>query len=252
MRLAAFCEAPADFRLASGLIDRVLRDHGPGWVVDNLDQPDAVRSWQPDGHGREFFKIHDLDKYVVQWSVRVPHGHFDGRPGGAGSLMARTVFRLARTLERSPGTRFDGVVLMTDMDDDGDARRSGLEAARAEAQALVRFEIVLGSPDPKRETWVLAGFDPVDDAERDRLDELRRELGFSPTHEAERLRAKRDHESRSAKRVLAVLTNDDQVREERCWTEASLETLRARGSKSGLVEFLHEVRERLLPLFGRQ
>ena len=45
MKLIAFCEAPADFRLVSGLVDRVLRESGPTWVVDLLDTPDAVRTW---------------------------------------------------------------------------------------------------------------------------------------------------------------------------------------------------------------
>jgi hypothetical protein len=37
VKLLAFCEAAADFRVLSGLVDRTLRDFGPLWVVDLLD-----------------------------------------------------------------------------------------------------------------------------------------------------------------------------------------------------------------------
>ncbi|HET7504625.1 MAG TPA: hypothetical protein VFK02_26565 [Kofleriaceae bacterium] len=81
MYLVAFCEAAADHRIASDLIDRVLRERGPSWVADVLDaSPDGVRTWRHDGHGHTFFDLHKLDSYAKAHSVRVPHGHFDGRP----------------------------------------------------------------------------------------------------------------------------------------------------------------------------
>lgn len=36
MRLVAFCEAAADFQIASDLVDRILREGGPDWVADVL------------------------------------------------------------------------------------------------------------------------------------------------------------------------------------------------------------------------
>ena len=252
MRLVAFCEAPADFRLISGLVDRVLREAGPSWVADNLDAPEVVRTWLPDGFGREYFDIHKLDKYVSKHGVRVPHGHFDGRPGGAGALMARTVFWIARTLQRqTPDDPISSIVLVWDLDEQPDERASGVKAARDEAHCWAPFKIVCGLPDPEREAWVLAGFEPCSDAEQACLERLHRDLGFSPVMHAIRLRTKQEGHARNIKRVLSELTGDDPQREARCWGEPMLETLRARGADTGLAAFIEEIETILVPLFGR-
>lgn len=74
MRLVAFCEAAADFRIASDLVDRVLRHEGPDWIADVLDTaPEGARSWRDDGHGQAFFVLRDLSKHVDNLAVRVPH-----------------------------------------------------------------------------------------------------------------------------------------------------------------------------------
>ncbi len=109
--------------------------------------------------------------------------------------------------------------------------------------------MVIGAANTKRECWILAGFDPTDDAEGASLTDVRQELGFDPRSRAEELTAKADSARRSAKRVLAILTRGDADRELRC-TEADLELLRSRGDATGLREFLEEVATRLPPLFG--
>lgn len=248
MKLVAFCEATGDFRLLAGLIDRVLREKGPHWVADSVD---VIRTWHPDGLGREYFDLHKLDQYVDRLGVRVPHGHFDGRSGGAGALMARTVFWIARTLHRqNPDEPVEVVVLVWDVDAQSEARPAGVEAARDEARGWAPFQILCGFPDPEREAWVLAGFDPCEDGERACLDRLQAELGFSPVLHAVRLRGGKG-DSRDIKRVLGELTSDDSDREARCWIEASLETLRARGANTGLAAFLDEIETVLVPLLGR-
>ena len=136
------------------------------------------------------------------------------------------------------------------MDGEASERRAGLEQARREAEKLVALPIVLGRPDRMREAWVLAGFDAQSPEERDRLDHERQQLGFHPNLEAHRLTAADPLAKRSAKRVLAALTAGDRDREARCWTEAMLATLRARGVGSGLTEFLEEIEQRLAPLCG--
>jgi hypothetical protein len=250
VKLVAFCEGSADFRLVSGLIDRVLRESGPPWVGDSLETPEVIRTLRPDGFGREYFDLHKLDEYVVRLGVRAPHGHFDGRPGGAGALMARTVFWIARALHRrEPDEPLEAVVLVWDVDTQPEERPSGVEAAREEARRWAPFQIICGFPDPEREAWVLAGFEPCSDGERACLDRLRAELGFSPVLDAVRLRGG-NGDLRDIKRVLGELTSEDHDREERCWTETALETLRARGAASGLAAFLNEVEAILVPLFG--
>jgi hypothetical protein len=249
VRLVAFCEAPADFRVASGLVDRVLRESGPPWVVDNFESPEVIRTWQPDGFGRTHFDIHDLNRYMDELHLRSVRGHFNGRPGGAGGSMARKAFLIARALSKKvPDEPIDAIVLIWDTDQQRDERPEGVEAARDEARRWAPFQIVCGFPDPEREAWVLAGFDPCDDAERARLEELHHDLGFSPVHHAHRLRDKNAGAPRNIKRMLRVLTGNDPGREERCWTEPSLATLRARGTHTGLAAFIEEIDAVLLPL----
>ncbi len=237
--------------MTAGLVDRVFRESGPTWVAENLEAPDVIRTWHPDGFGRAYFDLHKLDEYGNQLGVRVPHGHFGGTPGGAGALMARTVFWIARTLyRRDPDDPVEAVVLVWDVDRQSEERPAGVEMAREEARGWAPFKIICGLPDPEREAWVLAGFEPYDDLERACLDRLQRELGFSPLLDAVRLRGGRG-DLRDLKRVLRELTADDHEREERCWTEPALETLRARGAVTGLTAFLDEIETILIPLFGR-
>jgi hypothetical protein len=250
MRLVVFCEAAADFQIASTLVDRVLRTAAPSWVVDVLDTaPESILSWHGDGQGRAYFDVHSLTKYVDELRIRVPHGHFDGRPGAADAMMARTALAIARHLVKH-GHAIDAALLVRDMDDQPE-RATGLEQARAEARTWSAFQIVLGCADPMREAWVLCGFEPESDEERSRLDDLRQDLGFHPHEHAHQLTAKDEQARRSAKRVLRVLTADDRDREARCWTHAPLDVLRARGEPTGLRAYLLEIEQLLVPLVTR-
>ena len=251
MRLVAFCEAPSDYRMARDLIDRVLRERGATWIRDVMESaPDGIRSFEGDGQGREYFDLHKLGEYTSRLGLRAPQGHFDGRPGAAGAMMARTVFVLARALEKTRGA-LDAVVLLWDMDDEPRVRREGLEQARREAVGRDAVRIVLGCPNAMREAWVLVGFEPGDADEASRVAVLRQELGFSPIDDAHQLDSNDETAKRSPKRVLRALTRDDPDRETRCWLETSLEALRARGGETGLARFLTEIEEQLLPLCGR-
>jgi hypothetical protein len=234
----------------TGLVDRMLRDEGPAWVADLIDaHPEAVRTWTNDGHGRAFFDIHRLGAYLTARRVRVPQGGFDGKPGAPGALMARTAFQIARAMARHDDPEVpDAVVLVWDMDQQGEARRKGLAQARAEAEPWKLFRIVLGCPDMEREAWVLAGFEPENETERGRLAEERRALGFCPCAEAHRLRDNDDRALRSPKRALRDLTGDDREREARAWTDAPFDRLESRGAGSGLTGFLDEVRKHLVDL----
>jgi hypothetical protein len=127
-----------------------------------------------------------------------------------------------------------------------------VKAARDEARPWARFHIVCGFPDPEREAWVLAGFDPGDDGERQRFEALHRDLGFSPALHAVRLRDKDTGAARNIKRVLAILTGDDAEREARCWLEPPLATLRERGIATGLSAFLDELEAALPAVLGAQ
>jgi hypothetical protein len=249
-RLLVFCESPADFKTVKGLTQHVLREEGPEWLRDLLEggsEPvEGVLDWVRDTEGREFFDLHKMESYKRYFNLRVPQGHFEGQPGTPGALMARTAFRVARELVLK-GEQVDAVLLVWDMDDQGESRRTGLKQARDEARRLVSFVVVLGCPDPMREAWVLAGFEAETDDERARLEGLRQELGFDPCKQAHRLDAKKEYAKKSPKRVLDALTDSQPHREEACLTSAPLALLRERGRDSGLTAFLDEATTMLLP-----
>jgi hypothetical protein len=250
MRLVAFCEAAADFQIASDLFDRVLRHRGPTWVADTMEAaPEAIRSWRGDGRGRDFFLLRDLVRYVDERQIRVPYGHFDGRPGAADALMGRTALSIVRQIAKHDDV-VDAVLMIRDLDDQP-ARKTGLGQARAEARSWATFEIVLGCANPKREAWVLCGFEPENAEEHARLSALRTELGFPPHIQGHQLDAKDEQAKRNAKRVLRILTGDDRAREQQCWKQVPLDTLRDRGVPSGLCEYLDEIEQRVLPLVTR-
>jgi hypothetical protein len=136
LRLIAFCEASADFGLVSALVDRVLRDAAPTWVVDGLDVPESVRTWRPDRAGDTFFNVHAINRYVDELGVRSVRGRFDGRRS-AGAMMARKIFLIVRTLNLAPDDPVEAVVLVWDMDHQAAERREGVEVARDEAEGGV-------------------------------------------------------------------------------------------------------------------
>lgn len=246
MKLVAFCEAASDFRVLEGLVDRVLREHGPGWVADVMDaNPDGVRVWIRDGAGRAFFDLHQVRFYAQSLGLRPAYGYFGRRPGRAGAIMARKVLSIARCL-MAEHPELEAVVLVWDMDKQPE-RGEGLEQARHEAAQIAPFAIVFGCANPMREAWVLAGFEPEDEDETRRLRDLTVELGFSPVHQAHQLTAADETAKRSPKRVLRYLSAGDHNREERCWVETPLASLRDRGAETGLREFLDEVKDRVLP-----
>src|SRR4051812_40496036 len=103
VRLVAFCEAESDFKITTGLVDLVLRQHAT-WISDVMDMaPEGIRSWVGDGHGHDFFDIHHVGSYALKLPGRVPQGHFNGQPGAAGATMARTAFSIVRALHRQQG-----------------------------------------------------------------------------------------------------------------------------------------------------
>lgn len=245
-----FCEARADFETTWGLVERVLREEGPEWVRDLLaSEPEVARSvltWVPD-EDRGFFDLHHAKDIALRRRLRIPHDRFKGQRGAYGALNAYTAFLVARDIARN--TTIDAVLYIWDMDDQGEERRIALARARKEAMGVVPFKILLGAPDRMREAWVLAGFDPETRDERATLEAERRALGFCPCRDADQLDAKDENATRSPKRVLNALTGGNRDREAFCWTTASLETLRARGTRSGLTTFLDETANTLLPLF---
>ncbi|HZI08695.1 MAG TPA: hypothetical protein VEZ71_32055, partial [Archangium sp.] len=110
------------------------------------------------------------------------------------------------------------------------------------------FQVVIGLAEPKRECWVLAGFDPRNEDEAARLEAERHRLSFHPVRDAHQLTARKHGAKKDAKVALDALTQGDEERECACLEETALAVLEERGGKTGLTEYLKEVRERLVPV----
>lgn len=200
-----------------------------------------LRAYRGLSESEAFLRWDRADDEARARNIRV-HGGFPDGPAELEAKMVRRAIRLVRFVVGDDTLR----VLIRD-DDDQRPRRLGFEQARSHAK---RPElIVVGIAHTKRECWVLAGFDPTNESEQERLEAERQTLGFDPRDHADRLTAKHDEDKLSAKRVLAMLTNSDHDRETACWNEASLNILRQRGEKTGLDDYLSEVAERLVPHF---
>jgi hypothetical protein len=238
LSIAVVCEADADRRIACDLADRVVSEHAV-WitseVVENyrrfrgLDKATPFLPWS---------KVHDLAK---KQGIRA-HGWFSGKPGEPDAFAGRRALLVLIGSARP----LDAVLLIRDSDGQ-EQRRLGQEQARSD-QSWAPC-VVIGVAHPKRECWVLNGFEPQDAMEEHKVSELRRELGFGPCEKADRLNAQKDGAKRDAKRVLQKLTDGSAEREAKCWRETSLGTLETRGEHTGLRAYLSELRERLVPLF---
>ncbi len=233
-------EAPADFATSTELADRVLKAE-IGWLDDNDTLLDSQRLWI--GKDREGSPLtwKSIPSKALELGIRV-RGHFDGEPAlpDAGAARRAIVYLLRRF------ETIDAILLIRDMDDQN-ARREGLEQARALFGSMAT--IVIGLAITERECWVISGFDPNNDNEKQRLDNEKQNLGFDPCERSHELTAcKDDQAKRSPKRVLSVLTGSSGERQRRCWQEASLPVLERRGQGNGLSEYFKEIRALLVPL----
>ena len=102
-----------------------------------------------------------------------------------------------------------------------------------------------------RESWVLNGFIPLNPTEEKILQEIKVGLNFDPCKDAQRLRSNSfeyPDQKRNPKQVVKSLTDNNRLREQKCWEETSLELLRQRGENTGLTDYLNEIEERLTPI----
>jgi len=236
MKVILVCEAAADGELASCLVERSLRHHGPRWF-DDLPQVADLCGFEG-SKSDDHTLWTELDSVYRRSAGRPLHG----RRSGPYSLAATKAILLA---ERE--NKLWGLILMVDLDRESE-RRTTLMNLRENA-ATQAFEILLATPNPEREAWVLHGFEPANEREKRKLQALKRSLGFDPRFEPQKLRddARRAATRRDIKQVLDHLVDSDRERERRCWEETSLDALDARGEASHLREFLVEIRDGLLP-----
>ncbi len=240
-------EARADAQIACELADRVFveDESSPNWLEEDLLE--HLRRWIGMEEGTDFMKWASLKKLARARGIG-PIGHRKtGGPGSIDFAQARKAIILVQRLMNGRSIR--ALLLIRDLDTQVE-RKAGMKEARAEVNEDV-LRVVIGAANPKREAWVLNGFEPETPVEDTLLAEFRQDLGFNPCERAERLTAKKDTSKRSAKRIVGVLTGESYEREQHCWRETTLELLRERGEATGLRDYLEELRVRVLPLLKR-
>ncbi len=237
--IAVVCEAAADARTGCELADRVLCEESE-WV--ELEMLGTLRQWRGIQSSNRYLLWREVPELAAKRRIRV-HGHFQNEPGAPDAHAALKALLLLHSSDVPP----DAFILLRD-DDGESARKKGLDQARSRFSNSKR--VVIGLATTKRECWVLAGFDPRDASEEETLAEVRREIGYDPREKSEQLTAKRDADKLSAKRVLVALCGVDLQREAECWQTAALATLKSRGERNGLKEYLQEVQQVIYPIIG--
>jgi hypothetical protein len=238
--VAVVCEAPADRITIATLAERVIRD-AARWI-----EPEAIGDFvewrgfrRADSHLEwTALKKHADDLSLVIRFRDVPPLH----------PYSQNALRAIRVLAVAPD-RVDAMVLVPDSDCDTE-RLKGLEQARDYARSAL--PIIVGLAHTKRECWHICGFEPEDQEEQVRLNEIGSEVGFDVRIQSEELTAKHSAttDKRSAKRVLSRLCADDRERELRCLTALPIAKLKERGANNGLAHFLEQLESQLVPLFA--
>jgi hypothetical protein len=206
---------------------------------------EATRKWRGVAETETFLKWSNVKDQLAQSGVKGIFGKFNGESGQIDALTARKALLLFASLESRPAA----VLLLRDSD--GDPRRQegqGLKQARETNNWP--FSIVVGVAHPKREAWVLAGFDPQSHEESERLRKLRERLSVDPILKSHELGAREHGAKTDIKRAMNELILDNGDRERQCLHETALEALEQRGKFNGLAAYLDEVRQRLVPIFS--
>ncbi len=223
IRFGSLAEAPADHLVGRALFDR-MTEASIDWAAGQLD---LLRVWAEER----------------RWtSARTPvegfrFGQFDGLPRG------RDAYGTSQLLAQFARAGCEFVLILRDADGDperADSIRQGVTAFLTKFHA--KLEVCIGVPSLELESWILSGFDAQTPREKATLSSLKDELAFDPTRESERLVDRLDHESKSPKRVLALLSEGLRTREQTCWLETPLRVLQERGQFNGLNAFLIEAR----------
>lgn len=224
--------------VATTLVRNVLID-----AVDWLDSDtyDAVCGAFDFGGGRRLLKWKDVNTEAQArgFGVRT-HGRWGAGHRPAYAASARKALLLLNEL----GIR--AAVLIVDLDDDDD-RRDGLVAARDMVAAQADLTVVVATPKPEGEAWLLCGFEPEDEEEQRAFAAERMRLHYWPNANAHRLSSKRKQDRRDCKACFdRLVPPHDVARRTRCLGD--LTRLRKHGEQTHLRAFLDEIQSRFAPL----
>lgn len=236
------CEDKGHFFVVTSLVDAALLAKHV-WMDGVLDH---CRTWRGLREGERWYKYdpadaNDLRPFRAEGIEIKRHGRIRGEALGPEAGMWRNVLLLFSHLEPRP----EIVVIVRDLDGYPERRRGIEQVLRGYEWP---FQVVVATPEPEIEAWLIAGFVPQDERERACLKELRRELSFDPTTESHRLTSHPNDALTDAKRVLRTLCRGDEGRWAPCLADEA--RLRSRGALNGLTDFLDEVDRRIVPRFG--
>ena len=244
-------ESSADARTATKLADRIL--------VQKIDllAPEILQhhfQWSGLEAGTENSCWKNIDEITKRLSdkFKFPTIRSNGKFKSDGQS-ANKIMKLISSLQYKQKRDIKAVIFMRDLDNQPQ-RREHIEQARLEQiDPQPKLAIIIGTPDRMREAWVLNGFIPSNQQEKQILQEITTELTFNPCEESHRLRSNSLTEPdrlRNPKVVVEKLTGGKMEREQQCWEETSLEYLRKNGVHTGLTAYINEIEERLIPILG--
>jgi hypothetical protein len=247
-------ESSADARTATKLADRVLVEK-IDWlepeILQHLFQWSGLEAGTENSCWKNINQI--IDNFQQSLGFRPPRylGHRKDGALKADGAAAIKIINLVRFIQKT--RQIKAVLLIRDLDNQPQ-RREGIEQARSEQiERQPKLEIIMGTADRMREAWVLNGFIPSNQQEKQILQEITTELTFNPCEESHRLRSNSLTEPdrlRNPKVVVEKLTGGKMEREKQCWEETSLEYLRKNGVHTGLTAYIDEIEERLIPIIG--
>jgi hypothetical protein len=247
-------ESSADARTATKLADRVLVEK-IDWlepeILQHLFQWSGLEAGTENSCWKNINQI--IDNFQQSLGFRPPRylGHRKDGALKADGAAAIKIINLVRFIQKT--RQIKAVLLSRDLDNQPQ-RREGIEQARSEQiERQPKLEIIMGTADRMREAWVLNGFIPSNQQEKQILQEITTELTFNPCEESHRLRSNSWEEPdriRNPKVVVEKLTGGRMEREQQCWEETSLEYLREKGDRTGLTAYIKEIEARLIPIIG--
>jgi hypothetical protein len=250
-RFVLVAEDSVNARVAAVLVDRTIAEcAGPQWLRDlwELEARSTTRAWVSlEGDSGQHFESGSFTK-LSHLSKLHPRPRMLLRGvGGKAAEVAKWIAVLEERYEEDAQACF---VLSYDADDDPrDETRIRDEFERRRAafeQGHKSAALLLALAKPEAEAWVIAAFDEqrIDPSA---LDEIRRELGFDPLCQPERLCSTSDHSKRDAKTILERIVEGREERARDILDEVPLADWRRRGGSCGIEALCVAVVDRVVP-----
>lgn len=253
LRILHVAEDGLSAAVSRDLLDRVVAERSPDWLSELFADP-ALRATQ-----RRFEDLDGREAWASRGAVKARAEALGvrsfARLSGNAALASKCLLLAARI---DPG-----LVVLLAFDRDRHPDDQTLRHGVAMTCATGTPRCVVAEAMPEFDAWVLAGWQPENRVEQEALHAAEAQLAaqgqrFAPLDGLHRLTSNVSGDTRDAKRLCASLcgldagaqVGPDDARARRCWTEAPLEALEARGAHTGLREYLRDVARVVVPALG--